>query len=78
MTWYAVTRRYKVEDIVYVQANSKEGAKAKVDDTDYEYLTGPEPVKGLRVSYPKISKRKGIPRWLWEESGMPDDVEIDS
>jgi len=75
MSWYAVERRYRVADVVYVEARTAEDAKQKVRDVDYEYLTDPEAIDG-RCSL-SAKRRTGVPRWMWEEMGYPDDVAID-
>lgn len=76
MNWYKVTKKRVVEQDVYVKANSAEEAAERVTNAEWDGETGEELVRSYKDGAPK--KVKGIPRWLWEELGYPDDERIAS
>ena len=74
--WYAVKRRYRVEDTCYVQALTAKEAKEKVKNGEYEDASSPESIPGSDTAV-TAERRRGVPRWLWEQMGCPDNVVID-
>lgn len=72
--WYAVRRRYTVEEVAYVTATSGEEAKAKVDDGDFYDSDEPNIVRYMKAGPAK--RVDGIPRTMWEAAEMPDDIPI--
>jgi DNA-dependent RNA polymerase auxiliary subunit epsilon len=64
MTWYAVTRRYTVEDAVYIEAESKTEARRKVRDVEYEYMTDPQPVSDATLPRARPMAFEDLPEEL--------------
>lgn len=75
--WYAVQRRYRVSDIVYVKAQTAKEAEEKARIGDYGHVTDAEQIAGSPTAA-HARRRRGVPRWVWEEMGCPDDVAIES
>ena len=73
--WYAVTRRYRVEDVAYVEAVNAKQAETKVKRGEYVGVTGAKPVGSGQVNV-KGERREGVPHWLWERMGSPEDVPV--
>jgi hypothetical protein len=74
MNWYRIERKRVVAQYVYVKAESPAEATASVEDMEWAGETGDEAVRYFKDGKPK--KLDGIPRWLWEDLGYPDDEVI--
>lgn len=72
---YAVTRRYRVEDVVYVEAGSKAEAKRNARNSDlYVEPTEAEPIGS--ATYPTATPRRNlriVDDRLTDADGIPFD-----
>jgi hypothetical protein len=66
VTWWVVTRRYTVEEGVYVEADSASEAKTKARDGDYDDTTVAETVSP--TTYRKADSLPAKPQHLWTDA----------
>lgn len=74
MAWYAVRRRYVVEETAYVKAVNARHAKEMVAEGEFYDTDDPTIVRYMKPDMPE--RVNGIPRSMWEATGMPDDIPI--